>query len=70
MTGALTLFINGLTKILIHYNIVISGRLAQVDRALASGAKGRWFESSIAHHFFIMRPSISWHACDITRRIS
>ena len=25
------------------------GRLAQVDRALASGAKGRGFESRIAH---------------------
>ncbi len=26
------------------------GRLAQLDRALASGAKGRAFESRIAHH--------------------
>src|SRR4051812_48174417 len=26
--------------------------VAQLDRALASGAKGRWFESSRAHHLF------------------
>jgi hypothetical protein len=61
--------INGLTKKLIHYNIVMNGRLAQVDRALASGAKGRAFESPIAHHFFILRPSIPQHARDIYGRI-
>ena len=27
-----------------------TGRLAQLDRALASGAKGRGFDSRIAHH--------------------
>ena len=29
---------------------VSSGRLAQLDRALVSGTKGREFESRIAHH--------------------
>ena len=29
---------------------MIGGQLAQLDRALASGAKGRAFESRIAHH--------------------
>jgi hypothetical protein len=28
------------------------GRLAQLARALASHARGHWFESSIAHHRF------------------
>ena len=28
----------------------VHGQLAQLDRALASGAKGRAFESRIAHH--------------------
>ncbi len=28
----------------------VPGRLAQLDRALASGAKGRGFDSRIAHH--------------------
>ncbi len=32
--------------------IILLGQLAQVDRALASGAKGRRFESCIAHHQF------------------
>lgn len=30
-----------------------NARLAQLDRALASGAKGQRFESSIARHFFL-----------------
>ena len=29
------------------------GRLAQVDRALVSGTKGRAFESPIAHHVIV-----------------
>jgi hypothetical protein len=31
------------------------GRLAQLARALASHARGHWFESSIAHHPFFGR---------------
>ena len=30
--------------------VVRGGRLAQLDRALASGAKGRGFDPRIAHH--------------------
>ena len=32
-----------------------AGRLAQLVRALASHARGHWFESSIAHHEGISR---------------
>ena len=34
---------------------IVCGRLAQVDRALVSGTKGRAFESHIAHHNKINR---------------
>lgn len=44
---------NWYTNVLKTINLAIIklydyGRLAQLDRALASEAKGRWFESSIA----------------------
>lgn len=35
-----------------RFHFVQCGRVAQLDRALASGAKGRGFESRSAHHFF------------------
>jgi hypothetical protein len=31
----------------------LPGRLAQLDRALASGAKGRGFDPRIAHHLVL-----------------
>ena len=37
----------------------MGGRVAQLDRALASGARGRGFESRSAHHFFNCLKSIS-----------
>ena len=35
------------------------GRLAQLDRALVSGTKGRGFNSRIAHHSFLVSKGIS-----------
>ena len=32
---------------------LLSGRLAQLVRALARHARGQWFESTTAHHCFI-----------------
>ena len=40
--------------------------VAQLDRALASGAKGRWFESSRAHHF-IRESAIPAPICPLQR---
>jgi hypothetical protein len=37
----------------------VCGRLAQVDRALASGTKGRAFESRIARHIIIVNMTIA-----------
>ena len=38
------------------------GRVAQLDRALASGAKGRGFESRSAHHESIHKTdALQWH---------
>jgi hypothetical protein len=36
----------------VNYNTLWSVPVAQLDRALASGAKGRGFESRQARHFF------------------
>ena len=30
------------------------GRLAQLVRVLVSHTRGHWFESSIAHHFYLL----------------
>jgi hypothetical protein len=38
------------TSDLIHYGFYTRAPVAQLDRALASEAKGRWFESCRAHH--------------------
>ena len=44
----------------VDYNIfVICVPVAQLDRALASGAKGRGFESRQAYHFFLQLESLS-----------
>ncbi len=44
----------------VDYNIfVICVPVAQLDRALASGAKGRGFESRQARHFFLQLESLS-----------
>ncbi len=36
----------------LRYSMFLAGRLAQLDRALVSGTKGRGFNSRIARHFF------------------
>jgi hypothetical protein len=38
------------------YQFASVGRLAQLDRALASEAKGHWFESSNAHSSLVKPP--------------
>ena len=43
--------------VLFSIQLDFRGRLAQVDRALVSGTKGRAFESHIAHHEL---PPLAW----------